>query len=125
MSVTLTKVALRREQDGTPTGHPAPTYFLCPCGEKIPAYDREGRVMSSDGNGILSCGKCGQRVDIEGYLLASRPRYHYWKGGAGFILSEGRQAIWETVTMGDMLAYLKEHGIRDVEYRRPEIVVIR
>ncbi len=53
------------------------------------------------------------------------PRYHYCKGGAGFILYEGRQAIWETVSIQDMIRYLREHEIQDVEYRRIEIVIIK
>ena len=65
----LVKLALRREDDGTPIGWPAPTYFLCPCGAKIPVYDRKGNRVT-DGP-TLSCA-CGEKVDIDGYIVSCR-----------------------------------------------------
>ena len=55
-------------------------------------------------------------------------RYHYCKAGCGFILYDRQQdgrAIWETNTMSEMLAYMKANGVKDVEYRRVTIAVIR
>ena len=75
--IMLIKLALRRENDGTPIGHPAPTYFQCPCGTHIPVYDRQGNRIGGEKDGkliVLKCAKCGQGVDIEGYLMASATR---------------------------------------------------
>lgn len=65
----LVKVALRREQDGTPIGHPAPCYFLCPCKTKVPVYDRQGQRINGDSEGVLTCSSCGQRMNVDGWLL--------------------------------------------------------
>lgn len=47
-----------------------------------------------------------------------------WEGGAGFILSRGRQAIWETATFGEMKEFIKDRGFGDrVENGRPVVNV--
>lgn len=66
MTSRLVKVALRRENDGTPVGHPAPTYFLCPCGLKVPVYDRHGQRLT---HGLKLTCECGQQFHIDGYLV--------------------------------------------------------
>lgn len=66
----LIKVALRRENDGTPIGHPAPTYFLCPCGTHVPVYGRDGKRVNNHPEPFV-CSKCGMQFDIEGYILAA------------------------------------------------------
>jgi hypothetical protein len=64
----LIKVALRREDDGTPIGHSAPCYFLCPCGTHVPVYDRHGKRINHHPEPFV-CSKCGQHFDIDGYLI--------------------------------------------------------
>lgn len=68
-TIRLVKLALRREDDGTPVGHPAPTYFRCPCGRKIPVYDRNGDRVT---NGLTMTCECGERVHIDGYIHSGR-----------------------------------------------------
>lgn len=48
---------------------------------------------------------------------------HYCRGGAGFILYRGRQALWETVTEREMLDYLRANNLQ-AEYRRTHITII-
>jgi hypothetical protein len=62
------KVALMREDDGTPSGFPAPCFFRCPCGQKVPVYDREGRAIGMDEKHNRTCG-CGQKFDYAGFLV--------------------------------------------------------
>lgn len=48
---------------------------------------------------------------------------HYVAGGAGYILYSGNQALWETVTAADMVAFLKKARLT-AEFRRSSIAVI-
>lgn len=56
-ALTRTKLAAIREP-GYPVGQPAPTFFHCPCGEKVPAFQGE-----------QTCA-CGTRYDSRGWVLA-------------------------------------------------------
>lgn len=54
-------------------------------------------------------------LDIPNELQPLTWRY----GGAGILLERGRQIIWETSTMADMLHYCRQRGLR------PEFAPIR
>ena len=49
---------------------------------------------------------------------------YYCKGGEGYILYRGRQAIWETNTFPEMREWMKKNGI-EAEYRPTSIAVFR
>lgn len=56
-SIKMTKLAAIREP-GYPVGEPAPCFFHCPCGAKVPAYQGE-----------QAC-QCGTRYDARGWVMA-------------------------------------------------------
>lgn len=55
------------------------------------------------------------------FEVAPKGTYHYCVAGAGYILYQGRQAIWETDSMVKMVIYMRERGIV-AEYRPTRIV---
>ncbi len=66
MTVTLKKVALRRE-DGPPMGTPAPCYLVCPCGRKVAICDARAQPVNRNDAGEHVC-ECGQAFDSRGWL---------------------------------------------------------